>query len=75
MTSPFPAVRLAADKAKVRFVDQVGGRERLTRFLLRQFPRGQAAQFLVDQRQQMSGGLFVAALDGVQNLSDLVHGR
>ena len=35
--------------------------------------RGQSAQFIVDERQQLLGGLRVALLDGGQDASDFAH--
>ena len=47
--------------------------ERLPRLLLG-YPLGsQAAQFVVDQRQELFGSLAVALLDGGENSGDLVH--
>ena len=48
--------------------------ERLPRPFLRQLPRRQPAQLLVDQRQQLLGGARVAPLDGGQGGGDVAHG-
>ena len=51
-------------EAYLRLVDQGRGLERLAGLLLRQLPRRQLAQLVVDQREQLGGGLAVALLDG-----------
>ena len=71
----FQCWRLArvADQPQVGLVDQGGGLERLARLLLGQPLRRQLAQLVVDQRQQLLGGVRVALLDGVEHLGDRVH--
>ena len=54
-------------------MDQGGGLERLTRHFPGQLVRGQAAQLVVDERQQLAGGLGVALRNGVQRLGDGIH--
>ena len=49
--------RSASDQPQVRLVDQGRGLERLPRLLLGQLLRGQLAQLVVDQRQQLLGRL------------------
>ena len=67
------AVRI--DQPEVRLVDQGRGLERLAGLLAGQLPRGQLAQLVVDQRQELSGGLRVALLDRREDVSDVVHWR
>ena len=64
---------LRVHQPQVRLVDQGRGLERLARLLLGQPLRGQLAQLVVDQRQQLLGGVRVALLDGGQDAGDLAH--
>ena len=59
---------------QVRLVDQGRRLERLAGLLLGQLLRGQPAQLVVDQRQELLGGLRVALLDGGQDARDFGHG-
>ncbi len=52
------------DQPEIRLVDQGRGLERLPGLLLRQLHGGQLAQFVVDERQELLGGLGIALLDG-----------
>jgi len=54
-------------------VDQGGSVKRLARLLAGEVPRGQAAQLVVDQWQQLGGGLRVALLDGVEEYRSSVN--
>ena len=67
--------RSASDQAQVGLVDQGGGLERLARLLLGQPLRRQLAQLVVDQRQQLLGGVRVALLDGRQDAGHVAHRR
>ena len=58
---------------QIGFMDQGRGLERLAGFFPGQFPRGQLAQLVVDQRQELLGGVRVALLDGGQDARDLGH--
>ena len=49
------------------------GLERLPRLLLGQLLRRQLAQLVVDQRQELLGGVRVALLDGGQDAGDITH--
>jgi hypothetical protein len=61
------------DQPQVRLVDQGGRLQRLTGRRVR-YPVGrQFAQFVVDQREQLTCRLLVALLDGVQHLAYLAH--
>ena len=57
----------------VRLVDQCRGLERLARFFMSHFFECEPPQFLIDQRQQLLGGMLVAVLDGTQDSRDLAH--
>jgi hypothetical protein len=63
----------AHQEPKVSFMDQSGGVERLARFFACQLLSGQPAQLVINQRQQLIGRLRLSALDGVQELSEIVH--
>ena len=65
----------ASDQPQVGLVDQGGGLERLAGLLLRQPLRGEPAQLVVDQRQQLLGGLGVAPLDGGEDAGHVGHRR
>ena len=54
-------------------MDQGGGLERLPGLLLRQPLRRQPAQLVVDQRQQLLGGLRVALLDVREDAGHVRH--
>ena len=54
-------------------MDQGRGLERLPGLLLGQPLRGQLAQLVVDQRQELLGGLRVALLDGREDAGHVVH--
>ena len=61
------------DIPEVRLVDQGRGLERLARLLVGQLLRGQLAQLVVDQRQELLGGVRIALLDGGQDARNFVH--
>ena len=56
-------------------MDQRSGLERLARFLPAQFVRRQAAQLVVDQRQQLARCLRVAPLRACKDPGDVCHRR
>ena len=64
-----------SDQPQVGLVDQGRGLERLAGLLLGQLLGRQLAQLVVDQRQELLGGVRVALLDGRQDAGDVVHGR
>ena len=64
-----------ADEPQVRLMDQGRGVERLARLLLGQLLGRQLAQLVVDQGQELLGGLRVALLDGRQDAGYVVHRR
>ena len=59
--------RIGSDDARVRFVDQRRGLEGLAGALVRQPPRGESAQLVVNQGKQVAGGLLLAPSDRVQD--------
>src|SRR5262249_31672095 len=65
--------RGVADQPEVGFVNQRGSVERLAGLLLGEPLCGQLAQLVVDERQQLLGGLEVALLDGGQDSGDVAH--
>ena len=71
---PAPILR-RADEPEVRLVDQGGGLERLAGPLPGQPMRGQPAELVVDQRQELIGRSGVALLDGREDAGDVVHRR
>jgi hypothetical protein len=64
---------VAADQAQVSLMDQRSGIERLPGRLVSQLPRGQAAQVVVDQRQELRRSVRVTGRDGLQKLVDVRH--
>jgi hypothetical protein len=64
---------LIAHESQVGFVDQGRCVECLARPLLGQLLRSQLAQFGIDQRHELSGGVRVAPLDAIQKLCHLTH--
>ena len=66
---------LSVHQAEIRLVHQGRRLERLAGPLLGQLPRGQPAQLVVDQRQELVGGLRVALLDRPEDMRDVVHWR
>ena len=64
--------RIRPDETQVGLVNQRRRLERLTWILVRQSPRGQASQLVVNQRQQVTGSLLFASDDGIQDSSYFV---
>ena len=62
-------------EAYLRLVDQGGGLQRLPGLLLGQLLGSELPQLLVDQRQELLGGVRIALLDGGQDAGNLVHRR
>ena len=58
---------------QVGLVHQRGGVERLTGPLLSQLLRGESAQLVIDQRQELVRGLRVALFHGGQDAGDVGH--
>src|SRR5262249_33193884 len=59
---------------EVRFMHQCGRLERLAWLLLRESLCGELAQLVVDQRQELFGGMAVPLLNGREDACDLAHG-
>src|SRR5262245_18871603 len=68
------ATATGADQAQVRLVDQGRQVECLPRRLVRQPVRGQLAQLVVDQGQELGGSLRVTRLERIQQNGAVVHG-
>ncbi len=68
-----PAGRLGADQAKIGFVDQCRGLERLARRLMGQPLRGELAQLVINQGEQSLRRLGISLLDRRENSGDVVH--
>jgi hypothetical protein len=64
-----------ADQAQVGLVDQGGGLERLPRRFPGQLLGGQFAQLVVDQGQELAGGVGIALIDRGQDSANLAHRR
>ena len=64
---------LDIDQPDVNLVNQRRGLQGLARLFLGHLLSGQAAEFLIDQRQKLLGRLWVALLDGRKDSGDLVH--
>jgi hypothetical protein len=45
----------------------------MSRSFLRHPGRGELAQFLIDQREQLASGVRIALLDGRQDARDIAH--
>jgi hypothetical protein len=71
-----PVLRLIhVHQPHVSLVDQGRGLKRLAGRLLGEPVRGQPAQLVVDQRQQLFGRVRLAVRNGVQDAGDLAHKR
>ena len=66
---------LLVHQSEVGLVNQGRGLERLPWLLPGHLRGRQPAQLVVDQRQQLLGGLRVALLDRREDAGDVVHGR
>src|SRR6266567_4105065 len=64
---------LQVHESNVGLMDQTCGLERLSWFLLCQLDRCQLAQLVIDQRQELAGGVWIALLDGGQDVRDVAH--
>src|SRR5665213_2541368 len=63
-----PARIIFANQAKIRLVHQGGRLQRMSgRFSGHAMP-GQLAQLIINQRQQLAGGLGLATVDGLEDL-------
>jgi hypothetical protein len=65
--------RLISNQAKVGLVDQRGRFQRLPRLRVGQTQSSQPAQLVVHQWQQLSSGVRITCLDGVNDVGDFGH--
>jgi hypothetical protein len=61
------AAGVRTDEPEISLVDQGRGLERLTGVFEGQPTRGQASKLVVDQRQEIAGGLPIAQADGIED--------
>ena len=61
-------------KSQIRLMHKGGCLKRLARLLLRHSLHGQLAQLVIHQRQQLSGCVRIAFVDGVNQPRGLRHG-
>src|SRR5262249_29584942 len=74
VTPAVPVARLAtADEPEVGLVDEGGWLKRLARLLVREALRSELAQLVVDEWQQLGGGLGIAGLNGGHELREFGH--
>jgi hypothetical protein len=66
--------RLRVHQPEISLVDEVGRLESLPRLFLRESLRRQPVELIIDQRQELIRGVWVAVLDSVQGAGDLGHG-
>jgi hypothetical protein len=66
-------VGLAIDEADIDFMNKSRGLKRLAGSFLSHLLRRQSPQLVIDQRQQILGGVWVAQFDRRQDLCDLVQ--
>ena len=75
MSAVLPSWHLSGSQPQPRFVNQRRGLESVARGLLRHLDRGQAAQPLVNQRQQFLRSGDIAMRHGFENVRDVAHGK
>src|SRR5262245_21668992 len=63
----------AIHQPEIGLVNQSRGLERLSWFFLSQLLGGKLPQFVVDQRQQLFGGVRIASLDCGKDARDIAH--
>jgi hypothetical protein len=73
MGAAFPLHILILDQPQPGLMDQRCGLQGLAGRFVGHFLRGKASQLLVNEREQLVGGLAVAVLNGVQNARDFAH--
>lgn len=69
-----PLLILVTNQPQPGFVNQCGRLQGLARRFVRHLVRGEAAQFFIDQRQQLPGGSRIALLSRFKNARDVAHG-
>src|SRR5262245_27750418 len=62
-------------QSQIRLVHQRRGLERLSRLLVRQLRGGQLPQFVIDERQELLGGLRIAGVDLREDACHVAHRR
>lgn len=70
-----PPLLVLSGQAQPGFMNQRGGLERVAGALARHLVRGQFAQLLIDEREQLIGGLRLASFNGLENARDVAHAR
>ena len=76
MTAALPAGNgLALDKPQIRFVHERRGLQGLSRLLVNEFGGGQFSQLVVNERQKLIGGFWIALIDRGQKLCYFAHGN
>ena len=68
-----PTWLVLSGQAQPGFMNQRGGLESVAGTFARHLVRGQPAQFVIDERQQLLGGLGLALLDGFEDARDVAH--
>ena len=63
----------AAHQTQIGFMNQRGGVQRVIDSFARHSRRGEFAQFVINERQELRSGLRIARLDGVQDARDVGH--
>jgi hypothetical protein len=69
-----PVLVLRTGEPQPGFVNEGGGLKCLARGFVRHFARGELAQFVVNQRQQLRRGTRITGLGGIQDFLDVSHG-
>ena len=71
-----PGLRIAAvDEADVGFVDEGGSGKCLAGFFFAQSRGGEFTEFVVDEWEELAGGVRIALFDGGKDLCYRAHGR
>jgi hypothetical protein len=73
MRAILPRRLLIAAEVEPSLMHQGRGLEGMTRGFVRHFVRGHPAKFVIDQRQQLVGGLRIAMSNGVEDLGGVTH--
>jgi hypothetical protein len=68
-------LRVGPDELEIRFMDQSRRLQGVARPLAGEALGGQPEQLLVDERQELLGGVGVSLLDGRQDARNVAHGR
>ena len=73
MGTSAPLLLVRTGQAQPGFVDERGGLQGLAGFLLRHPGGGELAQLLINEREQLIGGLGVTLLNAVEDACDVAH--